>query len=491
MKIVQKEKNMRESFLKRIKIPHVFILLIGVILFCSIITYIIPSGSYQREKKNIGGLTKTVVIPGTYEKKSKHISPKGAILGEEIEKKATPVSFLGFLTAVPRGMEEAQDIIFFIFIIGGVFSILQRTGTINAVLQNLLNRFSNSGPLLTVILMTIIAICGSTLGMGEEFIPLVPIFLIVSKKLGYDRIYGLALMMLAADIGFAAATTNPFTVQIAQGIAELKLGSGITLRIIFLLCCLITTIAYVLHYGAKIKKDPSKSIMKDDDFSLSKHTFEKHELEASHIWILISFIGIFALIIYAVLNMDWWLAEMSGGFLLIGFVAVFLSKLSFTEANKAFIKGMEDMVVAALVVGFARGIQVVLVDGQIMDTIIYSAAKVLRNFPNYIAAEGMFVFQTILNFFIPSGSGQAAVTMPLMAPLADVLGLTRQTAVLAFTCGDGFSNTIIPTSGILMAMLSLAKIPYDKWLRFVFPLFLILSLLSVIFLAIAVGIGYK
>ena len=481
---------MKKPLFKNIKIPHVFILLIGVILFCSIITYILPSGSYQREKKTYAGLTRTVVIPGTYEEKSKHISLKGIVIGEEVEKEATPVSILGFLSAIPRGLEEAADIIFFIFIIGGVFGILQRTGTINAVLQNLLNRFSNSGPLLTIILMTIIAICGSTLGMGEEFIPLVPIFLIVSKKLGYDRIYGLALMMLAADVGFAAATTNPFTVQIAQGIAELKLGSGIPFRILFFLCCLITTIVYVLHYGAKIKKDPSKSIMKDDDFSISEHSFEELDLKPSHISILASFILIFAIIIYAVQKMGWWLNEMSGGFLLIGFAAVFISKLSFTEANKAFVKGMNEMVVAALVVGFARGIQVVLVDGQIMDTIIYSAAKVLRNFPNYVAAEGMFVFQTILNFFIPSGSGQAAVTMPLMAPLADVLGLTRQTAVFAFTCGDGFSNTIIPTSGILMAMLSLGKIPYEKWLKFMFPLFLILSLISVIFLAIAVGIGY-
>ena len=482
---------MKKSFFKNVKIPHVFILLIGVILFCSIITYIIPSGSYQREKKTFSGLTRTVVIPGTYEKKSKHVSFKGIILGEEAERKATPVSFLGFLSAIPRGMEEAADIIFFIFIIGGVFGILQRTGTINAVLQNLLNRFKNSGPLLTIFLMTIIAICGSTLGMGEEFIPLVPIFLIVSKKLGYDRIYGLALMMLAADVGFAAATTNPFTVQIAQGIAELRLGSGIKLRVIFFFCCLFVSIVYVLRYGAKIKKDPTKSIMKDDDFSLSEHAFDELELKASHIWIIISFVGIFAMIIYATQKMGWWLNEMSGGFLLIGFAAVFISRLSFTEANNAFIKGMNEMVVAALVVGFARGIQVVLVDGQIMDTIIYSAAKALRNFPNYVAVEGMFVFQTILNFFIPSGSGQAAVTMPLMAPLADVLGLTRQAAVFAFTCGDGFSYTISPTSGVLMAMLSLGKIPYEKWLKFVFPLFLILCLLSVIFLAIALGIGYS
>ena len=181
---------------------------------------------------------------------------------------------------------------------------------------------------------------------------------------------------------------------------------------------------------------------------------------------------------------------MSGGFILMGVVAILISRLPVSEAVKAFIKGMEDMVVAAMVVGFARGIQVVLADGQILDTVIYGAASLLKNTSTVFAAEGMLVFQSILNFFIPSGSGQAAVTMPLMAPLSDILGITRQTAVFAFTCGDGFSNSIVPTGGVLMGMLSLAKIPYEKWLRFMFPLFLILMLWSAIFLAIAVVINY-
>jgi uncharacterized ion transporter superfamily protein YfcC len=164
--------------------------------------------------------------------------------------------------------------------------------------------------------------------------------------------------------------------------------------------------------------------------------------------------------------------------------------MSLNNATKAFVKGLEDMVVAALVVGFARGVQVVLQDGQILDTIIYSAATELQNFHQFVAAGGMLVFQTTLNFFIPSGSGQAAVTMPLMAPLSDLIGITRQTAVFAFTCGDGFSNMVIPTSGILMAVLAIAKVPYTKWLKFVLPLFVMLFILSVVFLIIAVIIQY-
>ncbi len=482
---------MARSFIKRIKIPHVFVLLTGVILLCSLLTYFIPSGSFQRKTKTVGELERTVVIPGTYEKLPKHISLQGLLFGDEAEGKASPVSLEGFLSAIPRGMEETADIIFFIFILGGVFGILQRTGTIVAALQKLLDFFGSSGPLLTIILMIAIAIGGSTLGMGEEFIPLVPIFLLVSKEMDYDRIYGLALVMLAADVGFAAATTNPFTVNIAQGIAEVPLNSGIPFRIIFFICCITVALIYTLRYGAKIKKDPSASIMADDDFELEEHhDFGEHRFNTAHLLTLISCVAIFAFILYAVQEMGWWLAEMAGGFFLMGIVATIFSRLSISEATKAFVKGMEEMVVAALVVGFARGIQVVLNDGQILDTLIYSAASLLQYFPNFVAAEGMLIFQTILNFFIPSGSGQAAVTMPLMAPLADVLGLTRQTAIFAFTSGDGFSNTIIPTSGVLMAMLSLAKIPYERWIRFMFPLFLQLWILAAIFLAIAVLINY-
>lgn len=474
---------MKLSFLKRIRIPHVFALLTGVILFCSVLTYIIPSGSYQREVRKIGSSERTVVIPGTYARIPKHYSLKGAVVGEEIDGAATPVGLVGFLAAIPRGMESAAGIIFFIFIIGGVFGILQRVGTVSAVLQKMLDVFGNSGPLLTVVLMIVIGIGGSTLGMGEELIPLVPIFLIVSQRLGYDRIYGLALVIVAVDVGFAAATTNPFTVQIAQGIAEVPLGSGLPVRLVFFAVCMTLTLIYVLRYGARIKKDPSKSIMAGDDFADVDLQAERHELTGSQIGVVTSCLIVFVLILAAVQYLGWWLAEMAGGFLLMGFLAVAWMKLPVSEATKAFVKGMEEMVVAALVVGFAKGIEVVLSDGKVMDTVIFFAASLVKDFPNYIAAEGMLVFQTILNFFIPSGSGQAAVTMPLMAPLSDVLGLSRQSAVFAFTCGDGFSNMVIPTSGILMAMLALAKIPYEKWIRFMFPLFLQLMLVSALFLA--------
>ncbi len=482
---------MSKSLLDRIKVPHVFTLLTGVVLFCSLLTYIVPSGTYDRQTIQVGSLERNVIVADSFERVPKSYSAKGLVFGQRVEGYASPVSLEGFLSAIPRGMEAAADIIFFIFVIGGVFGILQRTGTIVAVLHKLLGRFRESGPLLTIVLMTCIAIGGSTLGMGEEFIPLVPLFLLVSKELGYDRIYGLALVLVAAEVGFAAATTNPFTVNIAQGIAELPLNSQIPFRILFLFTCLGITLTYVLRYGARVKRDRSLSVMPDDDFDLSDHDQVIEEFNNRHLLILISCVVIFGFILYAIQEMGWWLAEMGGGFILMGLVAIVVSRLSMMDAAKAAVKGMEEMVVAALVVGFARAIQVVLDDGQILDTLIYGAAYVLGFLPSYLAALGMLIVQTVLNFFIPSGSGQAAVTMPLMAPLADVLGLTRQTAVFAFTCGDGFSNTLIPTSGVLMAMLSLAGIPWERWLKFMLPLFLQLMIASTVFLFIAVAVGLE
>lgn len=477
----------KQSFWERIRIPHVFTLLTGAVLLCSILTYVIPSGQYQRTEKQFDGMKRTVVIPGTYRQLPKHFSLKGLLIGDAQEGHASPVGLLQFLSAIPRGLEDRADIIFFIFIIGGVFGILQRIGVITAALQELLRLFRGSGPALTIFIMIAIAIGGSTLGMGEELIPLVPLFLMVSRELGYDRIYGLALVMVAADVGFAAATTNPFTVAIAQGIAEIPLYGDIGFRTVFAAACLAVTLIYVLRYGARIKRDPSASIMAGDDFHESEeHAFVEQTFTRTHAITLLACLAIFGLVLYGVAKLGWWMAELSGGFLLMGFIAIFLARLPLEEAVKAFVKGMEEMVVAAMVVGFAKGIEVVLRDGQILDTLIYWAASALQHFHNIVAAEGMLIFQTCLNLLIPSGSGQAAVTMPLMAPLSDVLGLTRQTAVFAFTCGDGFSNSIIPTSGVLMAMLSLAKIPYQKWLKFMVPLFLQLMLLSAIFLAISV-----
>ncbi len=483
----------------RLRVPHVFVLLSLVILVCAAATWVVPSGEYERETREVEGRTRTLVVPGTFEPIPKHYSLQAALLEDDHPERATPVGLLGYLAAIPRGMEAAADIIFFIFIVGGVFGILERTGVVTASVGRLVDRLQHRRAWLTIAVMAALAGGGSTLGMGEEFIPLVPVFVLVARRLGYDAIFGVAMVEVAGQVGFAASTTNPFTVSVAQGIAELPLHSGIGLRLVFLVCALAVAVVYVLRYGARIRRDPARSLVADvpEAWQEAPTGADPHppaagaDFRPHHTAILVIGAAIFAFIVFAVQRFHWWMPEMGAGFLLTGIIAAALARLSIDQTARAFVKGCQDMVVAALVVGFARGIAVVLEDGLIIDTVVHGTAVLLEQVPRYVAALGMLAFQSVLNLFIPSGSGQAAVSMPLMAPLADIIGLPRQVAVFAFTCGDGFSNTVIPTSGILMAMLGLARVPYGRWLRFMLPLFGQLLLLSAVFLVIAVATGYR
>ena len=476
--------------LARVRVPHVFPLLLGVILACALLTYAIPAGEYERREVRVGATTRTIVVPGTYRRLPKEISIGRALAGRGGGERPAPASLVQLVTAVPRGMAAAADIIFLIFIVGGLFGILQRAGTIAAVIHALLARFAGSGPLLTAVLMMAVGIGGSTLGMGEEFVALVPVFLMVSREMGRDRVFGVALVYLGGAVGFAAATTNPFTVQIAQGIAGVPIGSGIGFRLVFFLAAMLAAIVHVERYGRRVRTDPSRSLAADEDGAPAAADVAPVPLTGAHVAIVLSAAAIFAGALYAIQAHGWWLDELSGAFLLIAILAAALAGLGVADATAAFVKGLEEMTVPALVIGFAKGIQIVLDDARVLDTIVHAAAQSMQALPTAAAAQGMLLFQTALNFFIPSGSGQAAVTMPLMAPLADVLGMTRQSAVFAFTCGDGFSNMIIPTSGLLMASLGIARVPYERWLRFVMPLFLQLFALSAGFLAVAVWMGY-
>lgn len=460
---------------KTFKIPHTYVLIFCIVIIAALLTYIVPAGEYARvEDPNTG---RTVVDPNSFTKVERN-----------------PVNPFEVLTAVPRGMIAAAQITFFIFIVAGSFQIITSTGAIEAGIYRVANMLRGKELLLIPIFMFLFSLTGAFLGFAEENIVFIPVAISLARALGYDAIVGMSLVTLGGAVGFNSAMMNPFTVGIAQGIAELPLFSGIGLRFIVWIVLLAVSIYYVMRYAMKIKDKPELSIIAEVELEERKNsTFdigEDKKLLPSHYLVFLVLAAGLATIVYGVYKFGWYINEIAAVFLGMGIISGFIGKIGPNKMAQEFINGARGIVFGALVVGIARTILIVLQDGLILDSIIYYLASLISGLPKALAAVGMFVIQSLINFVIPSGSGQAATTMPIMVPLADILGISRQTAVLAFHFGDGFSNTLTPTASTLMASLSIAKIAYDKWLKYYAKLFFIWSLIGAIFMIIATVINY-
>ena len=464
---------------KKFVVPHVYILLLILILIFSILSYIVPANVYDYHDVVVNpdtGATRSVVDPDTY---------------HAVEQ--TPVSLLQFLTAVPRGMQESAQIIFFIFIVGGAMTVLQETKAIEAGMGRMIKAMKDKTLLLIPIIMFLFSLCGSVFGMAEETIPFIPIFVSLMIAAGFDSITGVAVVLCGASAGFAGAFINPFTIQVAQGIAELPLLSGMTFRIVMYICMVILMVAMVIRYAMRVRKNPELSCMHEFD----KTREDVADLDALPAFggrekaILVVFLAAIVLLVYGVIKMGWYMDEIAELFLGMSMIVAAIGGLGFNGYANALSKGMADIAGGALVVGFARGILVVMTDGNILYTILHGAASLLNGLPAMVSAAGMYVFQCLLNFIVPSGSGQAAVSMPIMAPLADLVGVTRQTACIAFQLGDGISNIFTPTSGYFMAGLALAKVPWSKWAKWFLPILGLQYLLGLIFVLVAQGIGLQ
>lgn len=474
------------------KIPHVFIFLFWIIVFCAVLSYVIPSGSFEREKRIINKIEQNIVIPGSYTEIPKHFSVQGVTIGENVSGYASPNSMFSVLTSIPKGLAQSGALIFFIFILGAVFSLIVETKTIHAFLSELIKRFSKYPKVLFFLIYLTISTGSAFMGIYIELLPLIPILILLGEQNGYNRMFGFALGIVPVYVGWSTATTNPFTVQIAQQIAELPIGSGMGLRFVIFLLCILIGFSYIMRYGTRIKKNKiAFNGSTNGETSMEGNQIEQVNLTKKHVAILVVLMLGYAIILSAVQFMGWGLIEMSAGFLAIGIAVIFLSGWSGDKAMDVFTDGLKSMIIPALIVGVARAISVVMVESQIMDSILYYFSNTLANQSQSIAVSGMLVFQSFLNFFIPSASGQALVSMPLMTPLSDLLGFSRQTAVLAYIFGDGFSNMVIPTNGILMAMLGIGKISFEKWIRFVFPLFIILMFIAFVTVILSVQIGYQ
>lgn len=454
---------------KRFKVPHTLVIIFSIILLATLLTYIIPAGVYDRvEDPNT---ERTIVDVETF---------------KYVER--TPVNLWDMMNAIPLGMVEAASIIFVVFLVGGAFEMIQDTGAINAAVVKFIAKLEGKDIVVIPILMFIFSVFGFTIGAAEEMVAFVPITIMIARGFGYDDIVGVAIASTGAAIGFAGGMINPYTTGVAQGIAELPLYSGLGFRTVGYIIFYIIAVWYVMRYAAKIKADPTKSLLygeeRDDKFDVSAISEDIKISTRQKLVLFVSLIGIIVMV-YGVFKFDWYMNQIGAMFLSLGIVSTIIVGRSLSDGAVSFINGAKGIAFGALVVGVARAILVVLEQGQIMDSIIYSLASVLESLPRQITAVGMFIVNSVINFFIPSGSGQAATIMPVMTPLADVLGITRQTTALAVTYGDAFSNQIIPTSGALLGVLGVAKVPYDKWLKYNWKLILLWSITGTILIAIA------
>lgn len=465
---------MKEKSKKIFKVPHTYVILFTIILIMAALTYVIPAGVFEKIiDPNTG---RSVVDPASFHSVD-----------------SAPTTFFGLFMSVTKGMNQAADIIFFILIVGGAFEIINKTGAIEVAISRAALALKGNDRLMIPLFIVIFSLFGGTIGMSEEVVIFVPIGIALARALGYDAILGTAMVTLGAACGFTAGFMNPFTVGVAQGLAELKLFSGIELRLVLCVVLIIVTVAYLFRYASILKQDPSKSIVAELEKEEKNTVIDLSNipvLTVNHVLVLLTMAIGFGIIIYGVFNLDWYIEEIATCFLATGVIAGLFGKMGPSKISAGFLEGARGIIFGALVVGIARGILVVMTEGSIIDPIIFGLANFIERLPKSISVTGMYIVQVIINFFIPSGSGQAATTMPIMVPLSDLLGINRQVAVLAYQLGDGFTNSIIPTSASLMAVLSIGKIPYEKWVKFLWPLMLIWIGIGGVVLLIANAMGY-
>jgi uncharacterized ion transporter superfamily protein YfcC len=459
----------------KLKVPHTLVLLFLMMVLALIGTYLLPQGKFDMIENEHGRLA---VVPGTYEQ----LDQRQWLNPWEL------------FTVLPRAFADAQGIIFFVFIIGGALAVIKSTGMIDAVLGKMLEKFGHKPQILIFSGIFVFATGSSTLGMAEEYLPFISILIALCLAMGLDVITAVGIMVVGYGTGYGVAAINPFTVMIAQDIADLPPTSGIWYRLVLFVPFFLIGWHHVQKYATKVKKDPRKSLMYNEAGAGHQAASSYPSFTKIHLIILLLTIAAIGLIVYGISELsgwNWYLTELGAVFFGLAVLVALIAKLNPNEAAKAFAAGAAELTTTALLIGFARAIALILEDGQVLHTIVNGLSIPLMKTGPDLAAVGMYMIQSMLHFFIPSGSGQAFVTMPLMAPIADLTGVSRQIAVLAYQFGDGFTNMIVPTNAVLMGIIGIAGIPYDKWFRFIIPLMVKLWIAGSIALVIAVWIGYN
>lgn len=462
-----------ETKKKKLKMPHTYVILVIMLLLVTALSWFIPSGEYDRIEDPETG--RIIVVDGSY---------------HAVEKEyVTPFQAVG---AIAEGMVESSDIIFFILFAYGMVYMLIKSGAFFGGIAQVLRIFKGKEKIMLPVLMVLFAIAGSTVGISEEFYGIIPVFVGIGIAMGYDGLVGGSIICLSMAVGFSANTTNPFSIGIAQSLAGLPMMSGMLYRIIIFIVFTGLSIFYVMNYAEKVRKNPELSLVKDVDFGhlkgMSREEMNKLPFTNRHKILLGIFVMSIVIMVLGTILGGWYLRELSALFIIMMVIIGLVAGFSLNEICENFLESVGEIIFGALVVGFARSIMVVMTEANIIDSIVFYMSEILIKLPKYLAAIGMLIFQNLLNFFITSNSGQAAVSIPLMTPIGDMIGLTRQTTVLAYTFGAGFSDIFWPTGCAVMC--GLMGVPMNKWYRFITPLFLMMFVLEIIFLMLAVSFGY-
>ena len=456
---------------EKFKMPHPVVLIYALVIFMVVLTWIVPAGEFQRREIEVGGSRRVVTVPNTFHR---------------VEQ--VPARPQALLLAPIRGFQDGMLIIVFLLLIGGAFAVINESGAINLAIMKMTTAFSRHPRLHKFIipsLMLVFSLGGSIFGMCEETIPFVLIFIPLSLSLGYDSLVGVAIPFLGAAAGFAAAFFNPFTVGIAQGLSNLPLYSGLGYRLLAWVIGTTITIAFVMVYAAKIKKNPRLSPVYELDRQRAPVADAVQNDLAAWNWrhraVLLVFAAGILMLILGILLANWYIEEIAALFFGMGLLSGLVAGMSPSRIAQNFISGAKDMVGVAFVIACSRAILIIAQDGKILDTLLQSASGFISIFPRIVTAQMMFLTQCGINFFVHSGTAQAALTMPIMAPLSDLVHITRQTSVFAYQLCE-FVNPILPTSAVTMGILGMARISWEKWARWFLPLLLILMGLSLLLL---------
>jgi uncharacterized ion transporter superfamily protein YfcC len=444
-----------------LRFPHPLALLTGCILAAALASYVLPAGAYDRHADPATG--REVVVAGTY---------------HPVERR--PVGPFAALVAVPQGLAEAGSVVFLVFLTGGAFTVVDKTGALRQAVGWLVRRLQSREALVIPIVSLTFAAGGALENMGEEIIALVPVLLLVTRQLGFDAITAVAISVGAAAVGAAFSPINPFQAQIAQKLAGLPLLSGAGFRSVVMLLALTLWIWGTWRHAMRTRRAPEAG-------EAPAHV----HLNGRGVSVLALVLLTFAVFLYGVLQLGWDFDQMSALFLAMGIVAGLAGGLGVGGTAQAFVAGFADMAYAAMLIGFARAIFVVLDHGRIIDTVVHGLTVPLQSLPVIVSAIGMEAVQAALHGAIPSVSGQAVLTMPVLVPMSDLIGLSRQVTVLAYQYGAGLTEIVTPTNGSLMAVTAAMSVRYDDWLAFVLPLYAALLGLGALALVVAIAVGLR